>query len=337
MKIIRTDCELHTPIIDHTLQELGHELVLFPDGTGEDDLVGEIADADLLLMCYTPITRRVIEAAANLRGIVKYGVGIDAIDIPAATERDIVVVNVPEYAEDTVAEGAFSLMIALAKRLPEVNAEMAAKGWAWPEPQWMGRDIAGSTVGIIGFGRIGRSMARMAGNGFRANVLAYDPHVGSDEMASAGAQQCTSLDELLQQSDFVTIHSVLNSQTRHLIGEKELRMMKPSSYLINVSRGAVVEELALIRALDEGWISGAGLDTFSMEPLKLAGHPLSGLFARANVILSPHLTFYTEQAMERLERDTLERCMELLEGRTVKIKSKDPRLLAQNKGVAFSR
>ncbi|MES0883864.1 C-terminal binding protein [Roseibium sp. SCP14] len=336
MKIVRTDRELQLPVVDSELRKAGHNLVLLPDGIAEDELLREVADADLLLKCYTPITRRVIEAARNLRGIVKYGVGIDAIDIPAAIEHGIPVVNIPEYAEETVAEGAFSLMISLAKRLPALGRQMQAEGWAWPEPEWIGRDLAESTVGIIGLGKIGRSMARMAGAGFRANVVAYNPGMSSEEMTKHGARKCETLQELLEQSDFVSIHTVLNDGTRHLLGEAELRSMKPSACLINVSRGAIVDEMALIKALDEGWIAGAGLDVFSMEPLALKDHPLSPLFGRDNVILTPHLTFYTEQAMLRLETETLDRCQELLNGHPVQVKSRDPRLRAQSAGVTFS-
>ena len=336
MKIVRTDRELRTPILDEGLRAKGHDLVLLPDGVAESDLVDHVRDADLLLMCYTAITRRVIESASRLRGIVKYGVGIDAIDIPAARERGIVVVNIPEYAEETVAEGAFALLISLARKLPALGARMAAEGWAWPEPTWLGRDIAESTVGIIGLGRIGRSMARMAGAGFRARVVAFDPHVPAETFQRLGVERCGNLHELLARSDFVTIHSVLTGETRLLLGERELRAMKPTAFLINVSRGAIVDEAALTKALDRGWIAGAGLDVFSQEPLARKDHPLSHLFGRPNVILTPHLTFYTEQAMERLEAEALERCLELIEGRDVLIKSDDPRLRAQRTGIVFA-
>src|SRR5256714_1945029 len=161
-KAVRTDRELECPEIDAGLRALGCDLVLLPDGVTEDDLIAALRDADLLLMCYTPVTARVIAAAEKLKGIVKYGVGIDAIDIPAATARGIPVVNVPEYAEETVAEGAFALMIALAKKLMPIGQEMAATGWASPTPRWRGIDLAGRTLGIVGMGKIGRSMARMA-------------------------------------------------------------------------------------------------------------------------------------------------------------------------------
>jgi D-3-phosphoglycerate dehydrogenase len=325
-KIIRTDRELETPHVDATLRAAGHDLTLLPDGTPEDTLIEAIRDADLLLMCYTPVTARVIAAAGRLKGIVKYGVGIDAIDIPAARARGIAVVNIPEYAEETVAEGAFALMIALAKKLVPLHHEMQARGWAWPTQRWLASDIAGKTVGLVGLGKIGRSMARMAGAGFRARVLACDPHVAADEMQAAGVEKCTGLHRMLAQSDFVSIHCVLTPDTRHLIGEAELAAMKPTAFLINVSRGAIVDEAALLAALERGAIAGAGLDVFSEEPLAKTGHPLSRLYAMPNVLLSPHLTFYTAEAMHRLEEETLERCFEILEGREVVVKSGDPRL-----------
>lgn len=336
MKIVRTDAELETPHVDAQLRAAGHDLVLLPDGVSEEALCDAVRDAELILMCYAPISARVIAAAPKLRGIVKYGVGIDAIDIPAAIARGVVVVNVPEYAEETVAEGAFALLISLAKRLPALTHTMQTDGWAWPEGKWLGRDIAGSTVGIVGLGRIGSSMARMAGAGFRARVVAYSPHTPEARFHELGVERCATLPELLAQSDFVTIHSVLNPETRHLIGEDELRQMKPDACLINVSRGAIVDEQALIRALDTGRIAGAGLDVFSQEPLSRQDHPLSPLFGRDNVILSPHLTFYTHQAMLRLEEETLQRCQEIINGQAVLIKSADPRLRAQTCGVWFS-
>ncbi len=335
MKIIRTDSELQVPVVDAALRNAGHDLVLLPDGISEDALCAEVADADLILMCYTPISARVIAAAIKLRGIVKYGVGIDAIDIPAAIARGIPVVNIPEYAEETVAEGAFALLIALAKKLQPLGRAMQNKGWVWPEQEWLGTDIAGKTVGIVGLGKIGRSMARMAGAGFRARVIAYSPGMSAQEMATIGVEKYDDLHILLSESDFVSLHCVLNDGTRGIIGEGELRAMKPSAYLINTSRGALVDQEALLCALGEGWIAGAGLDVFANEPLKRTGHPLSPLFDHDQVILSPHLTFYTEDAMRRLEHETLERCNEVLSGEPVRVTSHDPRLRAQITGVRF--
>jgi D-3-phosphoglycerate dehydrogenase len=375
MKIVRTDRELETPHIDATLRAAGHDLVLLPDGIPEDALIEAVRDADLILMCYTPITARVIAAAPRLKGIVKYGVGIDAIDIPAARARGIHVVNVPEYAEETVAEGAFALMLALAKKLMPLHRQMQTEGWAWPEARWLASDIAGKTVGIVGVGRIGRSLARMAGAGFRARVLGYDPYVPAEDMQAAGIEKRDRLPDLLAESDIVTLHAVLTPETRHLIGRAELAAMKPTALLINTARGALVDEAALLEALEAGAIAGAGLDVFAHEPLAREGHALvqtrideslspdapapepgprrtgrgvdhrgpgsspghqsksrstqvgiSRLYAMENVILTPHLTFYTAEAMRRLEEETLERCFEILEGREVLVKSGDPRL-----------
>src|SRR6185503_8490369 len=332
-KAVRTDLELECPDIDAGLRAAGCELVPLPDGTSEDDLIAAVRDADLLLMCYTPVTARVIAAAPGLKGIIKYGVGIDAIDIPAAMARGIPVVNVPEYAEETVAEGAFALMIALAKKLMPIGREMDAKGWAWPTPHWLGLDLAGRTLGIIGTGKIGRSMARMA-SGFRMRLIGFDPYVSADTMRAGGIEKVEDLRGLLAASDIVSIHAVLNDETRHLIGGLELGLMKPSAFLINVSRGAIIDEAALVAALREKVIAGAALDVFSREPMH-AEHPMAELYEMDNVILFPHLTFYTEEAMRRLTEDTLARCLEILEGRPVLVKSHDPRLRAQRQGVVF--
>ena len=336
MKAVRTDQELQCPRIDAGLRERGLELVTLPEGVAEDTLIREVADADLLLMCYTPIGARVLEAGKHLRAIVKYGVGIDAIDFDAASRCRIPVVNIPEYAEVTVAEGAFALMITLARKLGPLQAAMQTTGWAWPEIQWLAHDLAGQTLGLVGFGRIGRSLARMAGAGFRMRVISFDPFVPGEVMHQTEVEKCDSLSALLAASDFVSLHTVLNPATHHLIGRAELAQMKSTAMLINVSRGALVDESALLEALISGQIAGAALDVFSKEPLTLTGHSLSRLFALPNVILMPHLAFYTQEAMERLEKETLDRCDEALAGRPILIKSHDPRLRQQKHGVAFA-
>ena len=325
MKIVRTDAEVYLPTLDDRLRREGHDLTLLPDGTTEDGICTAARDADILMMCYAPITRRIIQAAPKLRGIVKYGVGIDAIDIDAAKERGVTVVNIPEYGERTVAEGAFLLLLALRRKLRPLMATMDAKGWTWPEERWLGNDIAGMTLGIVGLGRIGQAMAQMAGAGFGANVIAFDPLKPQEVFDAAGVTRMETLDQLLAQSDAVTLHTVLNDDTRHLIGAAELAGMKPGALLINVSRGDLVDEPALVSALDNGHLGGAGLDVYAKEPLT-PDHPL---FDRPNVILLPHLTFWTAEAMQRLEDDTYARLQELIEGRPVTVRSADPRLQGQ--------
>jgi D-3-phosphoglycerate dehydrogenase / 2-oxoglutarate reductase len=334
-KVVRTDRELECPQLDRALRERGMNLVLLPGEISEEELAEQVRDADLLLMCYSPITARIIDRAERLKGIVKYGVGIDAIEIEAAKARRIPVVNIPEYAEESVAEAAFALMIALAKKLVPLDRAMHDGGWVWPTPRWMASEISGKTVGLVGAGRIARNLARIVGAGFRARVLGYDPNVSAEEMHAAGVGKVSSLREMLPLCDFVSVHCTLNKMTRHLMADGELRCMKPSAILINVSRGAIVDEMALLEALREGRIAGVGLDVYSQEPLARRGHPMSPLLDMDNVVLTPHLAFYTQEAMQRLELETLERCFEILDGRPVRVKSNDPRLISQVHGVVF--
>ena len=333
---MRTDRELNCPVIDAGLVAFGAHLVTLPDSVTEEELAREVSGADLLLMCYTPITDRVISGARRLKGIVKYGVGIDAIDIAAAMRRGIPVVNVPDYAEATVAEGAFALMIALAKRLPAITDAVQRAGWIWPAPRWLGQDLTDKTLALVGAGCIGRRMAKMAGTGFGMRVIAYDPYVDAEGMRAAGFEKADNLATLLAAADFVSVHCVLNDETHQLIGAAELARLKPSAILINVSRGALIDEAALVLAVVEGRIAGLALDVYGQEPLTREDHPLAPLYGRENVILFPHLTFYTREAMQRLEDETLRRCREILEGRPVLVRSSDPRLRAQTRNVRLS-
>jgi D-3-phosphoglycerate dehydrogenase len=334
-KVVRTDRELEMPRVDAGLREACGQLVLLPEGTPEDELAREVADADLLLTCYARIGRPVIAGAGKLKAIIKYGVGIDAIDIDAAREHSIPVVNVPAYAEETVAEGAFALLMALFKRFKPIHQAMQQDGWVWPESRWLASDLSGKTLGLVGLGRIGRCMARMAG-AFRMRVLAYDPHLPLPVSAlPPGVQRCDTLDALLQASDAVSVHCVLNACTRHLLGAAQLALMKPSAFLVNVSRGEIVDEAALLQALIETRIAGAALDVYGQEPLSRQGHRLSALYGMDNVMLWPHLSFYTHEAMQRLEGETLARCFEALRGQPLSVASRDPRLRAQTRGVRF--
>ena len=336
MKVVRTDAELELPRVDQRLRDYGATLLLLPETTSTDELRDAVRDADLLLMCYAQVPAQVIDGASRLKGIVKYGVGIDAIDIDAAKRRRIPVVNVPEYAEETVAEGAIALLLALARKFKPLQQEMSARGWAWPTARWLATDLAGKTLGLVGVGRIGANVARIAGQGFRMKLLGFDPHVDAHCMARAGVDKCDDLHGMLARCDVVSVHCVLPPDTRHLLGERELDCMPPGAMLVNVSRGAIVDEAALVRALQRGHLGGAALDVYGVEPLAKSGHPLSPLYAMNNVILWPHLTFYTAEAMQRLEDETLARCFEMLEGRPVLVKSRDPRRRAQLAGVRFA-
>jgi D-3-phosphoglycerate dehydrogenase len=275
-------------------------------------LLPQIADAEVLVVsCFAQAPATLIEAGRRLRGIVKYGVGVDNIDLAAAAKRGIPVANCPDYGSGTVADHAFAMLIALARRLTLQDAEFRSRGWYWPDERYCAVDLEGKTLGIIGFGRIGRKMAQRAA-GFEMNVVAHDPYVDIESVTAGACHvQPASLYELLAASDFVSVHCVLTPETRRLVGERELRAMKPSAYLIDVSRGAIIDEPALVRALREGWIAGVGLDVFEDEPLP-NGHALLGL---PNVVLTPHLAWYTNEAAARQSRQAADAVLDILASR----------------------
>ncbi len=308
-KILLTDDEVHVEKIIDQLNAVAD--VKRSENNHEQTLAREAENVDLIIVsCFTKITATVLESAKNLKAVLKYGVGVDNIDLAAATQKGVLVVNCPEYGSDTIAEHAFALMICLAKKLLPVDALMREKGWLWPSPEFVGTDLFSKTLGLIGFGRIGRVMANKAlGFGMKLNI--YDPYVSPD-LARDFKAEFVSLDTLLQTSDVVTIHCILTSETENLVGAAELKKMKKTAFLIDVSRGAIIEEKALLTALQENWIAGAGLDVFAEEPL-LPGHPLLAL---QNVILTPHLAWYTKEAAARLEQEILQQTLEILEGKT---------------------
>lgn len=310
-KILRTDAELF--IIEQYLDELSEIAdVVTTESYAEDDFAEVAKDVDVTLTCYTNITSKVINAGPNLKGIVKYGVGTDAIDMEAATAKGVMVANCPDYGPDTVADHAFALMISLARKIPTLDRAMRKNAWVWPEPKLLGLDLNGKTVGLIGFGRIGRAMSRRC-EGFSMNRLVYDPYVEPASVSEYGVS-IVALDELLTRADFVSIHCVLTPETKGLIDAAALQTMKETAFLIDVSRGAIIDEDALIQAIDEKRIAGAGFDVFGHEPLT-PDYPLLG---RDNVILTPHLAWWTEEAFERVERDTLDGILDILAGKIPK-------------------
>lgn len=283
--------------------------------TSEEILCKEIADVDLLLVVFVKVNSRIIDSASKLKSIVRFGIGIDNIDVQAATSRKILVVNIPDYAIDTVAEHAFALLIALARKITLADRVMRMKKWGnWTSPSklYLGIDLKGKTLGIIGMGRIGRSLARKA-EVFGMNLLAFDPYLEQKQLDDIKVK-LTELEILLKESDFVSIHAPHTPETRSLIGENQLRIMKKTAYIINTSRGPLIDEQALIKALKKKWIAGAGLDVYEKEPPSLNNL----LLKLENVILTPHIAWYTEEASKRLEKLAIQRSVELLQGKIPK-------------------
>ena len=249
------------------------------------------------------ITAAHLEAAPTLEVIGIPGSGWDHVDVDGATAAGVLVVNAAGAQHAAVAEHGVGLMLALAKRIAESDRIFHAQGrflgrehftgdgWpGWPH------EISGTTIGIVGFGFIGRDLARKCRLAFDMQVLAYDPFADPDEMARQGVEWVPTLADLLPRCDFVSLHVPLIDATRNLVGEAELRSMRPTAYLINLARGGVVDEAALLHALEEGWIAGAGLDVFAEEPGP-DGHPLYGL---PNVVCTAHIGGWVEEAVPRL-------------------------------------
>jgi glyoxylate reductase len=264
-----------------------HDVDLWPESSPPpaEDLRERVRDAEGLLSLLTdPIDAELIEAAPRLRAISNYAVGTDNVDVSAATGRGIPVGHTPEVLTDSTADLAVALMLAISRRICEGEGIVRRGEWTTWSPTWMlGRDLHSSTVGIVGGGRIGMAVARRL-EGFGCEILI------------AGRSGPTSLGELLERSDFVSLHVPLSDETRGLIGEAELRAMKETAYVVNTARGPVVDQAALARALREGWIAGAALDVTDPEPLP----PGDPLLEAPNLLVIPHLgsaTHATREAM----------------------------------------
>jgi D-3-phosphoglycerate dehydrogenase len=253
-----------------------------------DQLLDEIKGYDVLVVrSATKVTKEVIDSGKNLKIIARAGVGLDTIDVQAANARGIKLINAPEAPTIAVAELVIGLMISWARHLPIADKTM--KQSKWEKAQLMGSELDGKTLGIIGTGRIGQAVGYRA-KAFLMDILAYDVRQNAEFVRETGARY-VNLEELLRKSDFVSLHVPAIPQTRHMIGRSEFELMKPSAVLINTSRGEVIDEAALVSALQEGKIAGACLDVYEHEPPKD-----SPLLKLQNVILTPHIGASTIEA-----------------------------------------
>ena len=248
------------------------------------------------------------EGAENLVVIGRAGVGTDKIDMDACTENDVAVFNAPDSLTHSTASAAFVFIVALAKRLLE-QEHMARSGRWKNQSQLIGNDLIGQTLGIIGLGRISRELIRLLAP-FNMRILAYSRHCKSEEAAKINVTLVPDLETLLRESDYVSLHCGLNDKTRGLMGEREFKLMKKTAYFINTDRGDIVRQDALVRALSEGWIAGAGLDVFDKEPLP-ADDPLIKL---SNVILTPHWLPTTHRVVKIVQQTIAEGIVRAAQG-----------------------
>ncbi len=253
-------------------------------------------DPDALAIGYARIPRSVLESADGLEAVGRYGIGVDTVDVPAATETGTVVVNVPSYSVDEVSTHALALLFACARSITAYDREIKDGGWDWQIGAPIAR-LSESTLGLVGFGKIPRRVAEKA-DGFGFDVLAQDPYVDAEEMSEWGVEKVT-LEELLERSDFVSVHTPLTEETRGMLGETAFERMKESAILVNTARGPIVDVKALYAALETGELAGAGLDVLPEEPPD--NQPIVD---REDVIVSPHAAWYSEASIVEL-RETL--------------------------------
>ncbi len=278
------------------LDRVPAQLVSLPFIGAPDEVIARARDADALIISSSPVTRRVMESIEGLKAVMRTGVGYDVIDVAAATELGVVVINVPDIWIREVANHALALLLAWNRKIVTLDREVRAGVWGSRAPGAVTGSLHGETVGIVGLGNIGSVFARRIA-ALETRGIACDPYVDDARFKTLGVERVT-LDELAARSDYVSVHALLNAETRGLINEVFFRRMKPTACLINTSRGPVVDEAALARALQEGRLAGAALDVFEEEPLG-ADNPLRRM---DNVILTPHAAYFSSPAVAQVPR-----------------------------------
>ena len=274
--------------------EIDAEVRRGDDALTEEAVMGLAADCDAIVCDAAPITRRVLEALPAVKVVSEYGIGVDNIDVAAATALGVWVANVPGFCAEEVSDHAIAMVLSLARRLPQLDRLVRAGAWGARAAGEIHR-LSRQTLGVVGFGRIGRLTARKA-RGLGMRVLAHSPRSAA-LLADELGVEAVDLDRLLRESDYVCLHAPATSETRGLVDARALGLMKPSAYLVNVGRGSLVDEAALVDALRAGRLAGAALDVFAHEPVD----PGSPLLALDNVLLTPHAGFYSQESLEELQ------------------------------------
>ena len=288
------------------LVQVGCEIVKspYPHPVKENQLVRIIGEMDAAVVGMDEVTAKVIKAANKLKVIARYGVGIDTVDVETATKQGVIVTNVVGANENAVADLVFGLILCLARKICRADASVKQGKWE----SIVGIEIWQKTLGVIGTGKIGRRVIKRA-QGFDMNVLAYDISPDPGLVEKFGVQY-VSLEDLLRNSDFISIHVPLTPETIGLIGEKQINLMKKSAYLVNTSRGKIVDEKALFIALKEKKIAGTALDVFSQEPPEY-----TNLFTLDNVLTTPHMAAHTEEALRKMDLICVENVVRVLNGK----------------------
>ncbi|NLS77230.1 MAG: hydroxyacid dehydrogenase [Chloroflexi bacterium] len=256
-----------------------------------------------------PVTEELMASAPLLEAVGRPGVGVDNVDLAGATNQGVLVVYTPDAPTESTAEHAVALMLALAKQVRPGDITIRAAGFKHRR-EYVGVELLGKTLGVVGLGRIGRRVAEICGKGLGMRVLAFDPYLTAAQAQALGVEPRAELESVVREADFLTVHTPLTEGTRGLIGARELALMKPTAYLINVARGPIVDEGALLETLRARRIAGAGLDVFDVEPIPFP-HPLLEL---DNVVLTPHLASFTEDGNRKMGVGVAEQMLKALAG-----------------------
>jgi D-3-phosphoglycerate dehydrogenase len=316
LKVVRVEKKEQKPLSladitveSEVLNRIGAEVIDI-ECNSEDEIIQAAKDADAVLVIFAPMTRRVLSALPRVKVLVRYGIGYDTVDVDAATDNGILVVNIPDFCLREVSDHALALTMTISRQIVTMNSK--TKKGNWTEAQLVLTKLPPpyqQTIGFVGCGNIGQMTARKA-KCFGFRTIGYDPYISASVASDAGIE-LVELSTLLKESDYVSVHALLNQETRHLIGEKELKQMKPTAHLINTARGGVIDEGALIQALSEKWIAGAGLDVFEQEPIA----PDNPLLRMDNVIITPHCAGSSEASVERLKLSVAQEAARVLTGR----------------------
>lgn len=293
--------------IEH-LKELGYE-VKIGRGIDKQTILEDIKDCDAVIIRVAVIDREIIESSPKLKVIAKHGAGYDSIDTKAAKDNHVRVVFAPFANSLSVAEHTMALILASAKKI-SFMAEQYKQGNYKAKDMWPNTELSGKTLGLIGIGRIGMAVAKIAMNGFGMKVIAYDPFIPKDRDLE-GVELLDDRDELLKTSDYISIHAPATPENIKSIGEREFKLMKSTAVIVNSARGKIIDEEALIRAVEDGEIGGAGLDVTDPEPAQ----PENPLFKMDRVILTPHCAGVTKEAMIRMVMDAIQGIDEVLNGK----------------------
>lgn len=314
-KVVITDYDYGDVDIERAILEpVGAEITAL-QAKSEEDLFDAVADCSAIINQYARVGAATISRTTRCKLIARYGVGVDIVDVEAATAKGILVTNVRDYCTEEVADHAIAMWLTLARKLPLYDRATRKGVWQWQTGAPIQR-LSGQTMGIVSFGKIGRAIAARA-KGFGVDLIVYDPFVSGETIAEFGARPVDK-DNLIAASDFIIMQAPMNKDTRHFLSEREFRMMKPHAIVINTGRGPTIDNKALYRALSEGWIAAAGLDDPEEEPAKRArwdpAH--NPIFTLPNVIVTPHAAYYSEQSIRQARETAASEVARVLSGQT---------------------